>query len=223
MMSKSIIVAHYNENLDWLYDIDKEIKIYLYTKSDTIPNINADNIIVEQLENIGNEGQSYFYHIVKYYNDLTDLIYFTQADYTEHSHNFIEKINNNYVGGLSDINLITTVYGNVDSSIYHKHINHKYSNNFTYKDVENKIFIDPWNDKEAAANINFVIDNLPELKFEKTNWVFNANGMYAVTKERLRQFDFNFYNKCEQMFKNKPEELKMIGFAFERINQMIFL
>lgn len=222
-MSKSLIVAHYNEDLNWLYDVEKDIKIFLYTKSDIIPNIQADNIKIEQLENIGNEQQTYFYHIINNYDTLTDYIYFTQANFDEHSHNFFDKMNNNFIGGLSDINLITTVYGQIESGYYHKHINHKYDNTFTYKDVENKIFIDPWNDNEALDNINFILDNLPELKFKKENWVFNANGMYSVNKDKVKNFDINFYKKCESMFKIKPEKIKMVAFAFERINQLILL
>lgn len=222
-MTKSLIVSHYNENLNWLYDIDENIKIFLYTKSDVIPEIKKNNIVVEQLENIGNEQQTYFYHIIKYFDSLSDYLYFTQANFSEHSQNFIQKLNDNFIGGLSDINLITTVYGPADTNTFHKHINHKYSNNFTYKDVENKIFIDPWCDNEALENINFVLDSLPELNFKKQNWVFNANGMYATTKEKIKKFDISFYKKCESMFKSKPQNIKMIAFAFERINQLILL
>jgi hypothetical protein len=222
-MDKSLIIAHYNEDLNWLYDIDKNIKIFLYTKSDTIPDIKGDNIIIEQLENIGNEGQTYLYHIVKYYDSLTDYLCFTQAKFDEHSHDFLVKLNNGFIGGLSDINLITTVYGPVDNNLYHKHINHKYTNGFDYQNVENKIFIDPWNDNEALENINFVLDNLPELNFKKENWIFNANGLYGVSKDKIKNFNIDFYKKCEKLFREKPENLKMIAFAFERIFQLILL
>jgi hypothetical protein len=102
-------------------------------------------------------------------------------------------------------------------------MDHKYNGGVRYENVAGKIFIDPWNNGEASANINFVIDNLPELNFNKQNWIFNANGMYGSTKEIIHKFDLDFYKKCESMFTNKPSDLNMVEFAFERINQLILL
>ena len=222
-MSKSLVISHYNEDLSWLAGIDKDISIFLYTKSGIMPDIHSENIKIEMLENIGKEQQTYFHHILNNYNNLTDYVYFSQAKFDDHSHNFIDKLNNNFVGGLSDFNLITTVYGPVDSSLYHTHINHKYSGDFNYHSIAGKVFIDPWNDSEASANINYIFDNLPELNFDKENWIFNANGMYGTTKEKIKHFNLDFYKKCENLFRNKPNNLNMLEFAFERINQLILL
>jgi hypothetical protein len=222
-MSKSLVISHYNEDLSWLTDVDKDILIFLYTKSGVVPHIESENIKIEMLENIGKEQQTYFYHIVNNYDNLTDYVYFSQAKFDDHSHDFMDKLNNNFIGGLSDFNLITTVYGPINTSMYHRHINHKYDGGLNYQSISDKVFIDPWNDSEALANIDYIFDNLPELDFDKQNWVFNANGMYGTTKEKIKNFNLDFYKKCENFFRTKPDSLNMLEFAFERINQIIFL
>lgn len=222
-MKKSLIVAHYNENLNWLTNIPKDIKIYLYTKGNSDINLYSENIEIIKLENIGNEQHTYFYHINKNYNNLEDIMYFIQAGFEEHSHDLLNKIMNSETGGMSDINLITTVYGQVGNLNYHKHINHKYTDTFTYENVKDKIFIDPWNNNDAYDNINYIIDQLPELNIPKENWIFNANGMYGVTKIEIHKKDINIYNKCYNMFYTKPNNINMLEYAFERLNKFIIL
>lgn len=219
-MKKSIVIAHYNEDLEWLKNI-KDTKIYLYTKGNSDINP-AENIIIEILDNIGNEQHTYLYHIVNHYKKLDDVIFFTQANPFEHCHDFFKKLENNYIGGLSDFNLITTIYGEVDRSIYKKHINHKYSNIGTDSILGN-VFIDPWNDHNAINNLEFLISELHELGIKRENWIFNANGMYSATKEKLNTFNLDFYSKCLDTFKTPDTRLNMLAFAFERLSKFIYL
>lgn len=218
-MKTSIIISHYNENLDWVNYISDDITIYLYTKGNSNISISKPNIIINKLENIGNEQQTYFHHIVKNFNDMEDIIFFTQGNPYEHSKYFNDKINSRYIGGLSDFNLITTVFGDVDIHKYKKHINHKYVN-VDYNSINNNIFIDPWNDNNANHNINYIIDNLP-IEIKKENWIFNANGMYSTTSDRIKELDISIYSKCLDLFYDK--NINMAEYAFERLNKFILL
>jgi hypothetical protein len=224
-MKKSLVISHYNENLDWVKSLDPEIKIYLYTKGNfgSLPSFlkGKNNIYIESLENIGNEQHTYYYHLVKNYNNLEDLVYFIQANPHDHSRNFMEKINSNFIGGISDFNFITSLYGD-PGDCYYKHINHKYFE-IDYTEVKDKIFIDPWNNTEAISNINFIFNHLPELKTGGKNWTFNANGLYSSTRDRILSFSKSFYLRCLECFYTSEETIKMQAFAFERISPMIFL
>ena len=220
-MKKSIVVSHYKENLDWVRKIDTNIKIYLYTKGpDDISEYISDNIEIFYLENKGKEQQTYFYHIVNNYDGLEDIIYFTQANPFEHSSDFLSNIDNDVVGPMSDFNLITTVFGDVDRSIYKTHINHKYDN-IDINTIKGNIFIDPWNNDDAIRNINYIIDNLPDLNIKKENWIFNANGLYSVSKDNLLKFNIEIYKKCLSLFDD--DSMNMLEFAFERLNKFILL
>lgn len=220
-MKKSIVISHYNESLDWISDIDPTIKVYLYSKGSTdISKYKSNNVDIFYLENKGKEQQTYFYHIVNNYNTLEDIVYFTQANPFDHSSDFIYNVNEGVSGPMSDFNLITTVYGSVDVTKYKKHINHKYDN-VTPNNIKGNIFIDPWNNEDAIKNINYIIDSLPELNIKKENWVFNANGLYSVTKSNLLKFSIDIYKKCLSLFDN--DDMNMIEFAFERVNNFILL
>lgn len=80
--SLGIVVARYKEPLDpWIPVADK---VFLYAKGG-IPQSNdsVDHGIFHSysaLPNIGREGHTYLTHIVEHYDDLQDIIIFSQAD-----------------------------------------------------------------------------------------------------------------------------------------------
>jgi hypothetical protein len=84
-----LIISRYDENLSWLDDVDHYRK-FIYNKGS-----NIDNTI--PLPNVGREIQTYFYHIVHNYNNLSDWLFFTQANPFDHV--------NNYHDLLGDLNI----------------------------------------------------------------------------------------------------------------------
>ena len=70
-----MVVARYNERLEWLKDEPfSKYKVLVYNKG-----INEDfyNVgEVENLPNVGREGHTYLYHIVKHYDNLNDITIF---------------------------------------------------------------------------------------------------------------------------------------------------
>ena len=89
-MKTEIVVARYNENLDWLKKIkkSKDLKITVYNKG-------LDDIDVPfiKLENKGRESQTYLYHIINNYDNLADQTIFCQGDSICHSPDFLDLIN----------------------------------------------------------------------------------------------------------------------------------
>jgi len=85
-----IVVARYNENLDWLKEIkmSKEIKITVYNKG-----ANDIDIPFIPLPNIGRESHTYLYHIINNYDNLADQTIFCQGDSIFHSPGFLDLIN----------------------------------------------------------------------------------------------------------------------------------
>ena len=73
----NIIVARYNENIDWVKKINHKVTIYNKGESD----IDIDSI---KLKNIGREGETFLYHIVNNYNNLDDVTVFLQGNPFEH-------------------------------------------------------------------------------------------------------------------------------------------
>jgi hypothetical protein len=89
-MKTEIVVARYNENLDWLKKIkkSKDLKITVYNKG-------LDDIDVPfiKIPNVGRESQTYLEHIINNYDNLADQTIFCQGDSIFHSPGFIELIN----------------------------------------------------------------------------------------------------------------------------------
>jgi hypothetical protein len=82
-----LVVARYNEDLEWLKQIPKDIKITVYNKG--LENINIPYI---KLPNIGRESHTYLQHIITNYNNLADQTIFCQGDSIFHSPDFLNLL-----------------------------------------------------------------------------------------------------------------------------------
>lgn len=72
----NIVVAKYNENVEWTKKINH--KITIYDKSENPINGSI------KLKNVGREGETFLYHIVNNYHNLDDVTVFLQGNPFEH-------------------------------------------------------------------------------------------------------------------------------------------
>lgn len=72
----NIVVAKYNENIEWTKKLHH--KITIYDKSENP----VDGSI--KLKNVGREGETFLYHIVNNYHNLDDVTVFLQGNPFEH-------------------------------------------------------------------------------------------------------------------------------------------
>jgi hypothetical protein len=84
-MNINIVVARYNENLDWTNELKNVI---IYNKG--VP-LNIHNEIL--LPNVGREGHTYYTYICDNYDNLGDYTIFLQGNPFDHSPNIISNIN----------------------------------------------------------------------------------------------------------------------------------
>lgn len=71
-MSTQVVISKYNEDCEWIKKITHDVIVY--DKSDSP----IENSIPRP--NIGREGETFLYHIIKNYHNLYDLTIFIQAD-----------------------------------------------------------------------------------------------------------------------------------------------
>ncbi len=95
-MNFCIVVARYNENLEWT---KKFLNIIVYNKGDTL----TDDFNQILLNNVGREGHTYYKHIYDNYDNLADYTIFLQGNPFDHSPNIISNLNN-YVNN-KDLNI----------------------------------------------------------------------------------------------------------------------
>jgi hypothetical protein len=101
MSLKDLVIARYNESLEWLEEIDLNIfrRIFIYNKGSDLPEIpflKNYNYEVIQLPNVGRESHTYLYHIVYNYDNLSNVTIFLHG--SSYSNNYkwnkvIETIN----------------------------------------------------------------------------------------------------------------------------------
>jgi hypothetical protein len=76
-----IVVAHYNEPLDWLLNYHPN-NITIYSKGTDVNSKYSSTII--KTDNIGREAHTYLKYIIDNYDALPDFIFFTQGSPFDH-------------------------------------------------------------------------------------------------------------------------------------------
>lgn len=85
-MSYRIVVARYNESIDWL----KYPNTVIYNKGDPLF-VNSTHQVVD-LPNVGREGHTYLTYIIDNYNALPDYTIFFQGDAVYHCRKLSERL-----------------------------------------------------------------------------------------------------------------------------------
>lgn len=83
---KEIVIAHYNEDLEWIERIPLDIHITIYSKG-------ADKTGII-LPNIGREAHTYISHIIERYDSLSDVTVFCQGNPFPHCKDFLQQLRN---------------------------------------------------------------------------------------------------------------------------------
>ncbi len=82
-----MVVARYNENVDWCKSLDIPYVIYNKGKNDL-----SDEHPVVNLPNVGREGHTYLHYLISNFHNLPDRIIFTQGSPFVHSPTFLDDI-----------------------------------------------------------------------------------------------------------------------------------
>lgn len=178
-MSYKIIVARYNENIDWLNDDINNCIIY--NKGNKL---NITNEII--LKNVGRESETYLNYIINNYNNLPDIVIFTQANIADH----LGQNNISYLMNLKNEALL----------------NNKSYARLVHFDNNNNIH---WDKEWNLQNGKYYFENNYKNNQPKTfiNWFteyisFNypnpiniyTNAIFAVKKELILQNSLEYYN-----------------------------
>lgn len=82
MPSIELVVARYQEPLNWLRKVPKAIRVTVYNKHEQ-PEQSA-----VQLPNVGREAHTYLHHLVSRYDDLDEWTVFCQGKPFDHAYDF---------------------------------------------------------------------------------------------------------------------------------------
>jgi hypothetical protein len=96
-MNKQLVVSHYEQDLNWVYQVSGSVPTVIYDKSGKQSNY-------EVLNNVGREPHSYIHHILQNYNNLAEWTIFSQDNPFEHVDNWTNIV----LGDENDWNSLAT-------------------------------------------------------------------------------------------------------------------
>lgn len=199
-MSFTIVISHYNENLDWIQRLPSD-NVHLYSKGGII---HKAKYKISYLPNVGRESQTYLHYIIEHYDNLPDIVFFTQGcDDHINSQDIIKCIASLLDPMNININFITT-------KIEARMINNVY---FT----EDHRFISWKGESLHPAECNFKewfkIYIYPSFDYSEPLYI-SFGACFAVRKEAILSRSKEYYNiLIEQLNTHNNTE---VGHFFER-------
>lgn len=89
-MRPTLVVARYNEDLAWLQNVPYVFDIVVYNKGTKYPKSLPDSVVkMMDLPNVGKEADTYCMYILEHYDDLPEVVVFSQGNPFEHSPDFL--------------------------------------------------------------------------------------------------------------------------------------
>jgi hypothetical protein len=192
-----LVVARYNENLDWLSQVSHKYNITIYNK--------GEGDIGIKLLNVGRESDTYLTHIINNYDNLADITVFCQGNPFDHQADFINNINH---------------------EIFKLIKNNDFYNFCDTVPAEKKIANFPsW--KLGHVNINMyefvkkLYDNSYDKSYEDTDMItYGSGAQFFVNKNKILKHSKAFYLNAKKLvdYSINPAE----GYCFERSWHYIF-
>lgn len=86
-MNKELVVASYNEALDWIKDVPRDWKRTVYRATEGLAEecpARLGKLPIIRIPNGGREAGQYLWHIIHRRNQLADITLFVQGDFLKH-------------------------------------------------------------------------------------------------------------------------------------------
>ena len=103
-ITRSVVVAHCDEDLVWMQALDPTLKKFVYSKGSKVALIPPTAIV---LPNVGRDYHTYLTHIVRHYDLLDDVTFFLQGWPLDRSAHVISSVN--YLRHFNFIELGTNI------------------------------------------------------------------------------------------------------------------
>lgn len=224
-----IIVARYNENIEWTKEFSN---IIIYNKGEKLPC--GYNEIV--LENVGREGHTYYKYIYDNYDNLKEYTVFLQGNPFDHSHNIINnlrKYNENLKILEENLKICeeNLKISEENLQIYNQNLKRYNQNlkrynqklNIDFKFLSDKIlttYLDgcPYHYGLTLRNVYELLFN--EKREENINIEFGCGAQFIVSKNQILKRPKNFYLQIVKLLEYDINPIE--GYVIERLHKIIF-
>jgi hypothetical protein len=179
MQKYDIVIARFNENLDWINDINRDdINIKIYNKGEDDINFKST-----KLENFGRDPHTFIIYIIENYDNLPEYVVFLQGNPIAHHKDVINTINNH----------VNEQYICLSDHVIDEHIVSWYENL-----VDTKM-PDPYPNMKRYSLIdtsNAILGTETPIKC-----TFAAGQQYIVNKKYILNRNIEFYKNLLERFK----------------------
>jgi hypothetical protein len=194
-MNKELVLGIFSRDYQWIQDVNDDVKITKYNKN--LSNILDGETMI--IPNVGRDVHTFFYHIVKKYNHLSDYTIFSQDWPFDHVSNYIDIIN-----------------GDVD--VWNRYAKQRFNGCWFFCSQYNVITCDG-NGYPAHPGLNIVpiwedLFNTPFPGYLN----FTPTGHFGITKEHIHRYPITYYEKIMKILEEDPQS----PWILERLEPYIF-
>jgi hypothetical protein len=183
----NIVVAKYNENIEWTKKLNH--KVTIYNKSD----VHIEGSI--KLKNVGREGETFLYHIVNNYNNLDDVTIFLQGNPFEHLQLLV-----GWRANLTDEEIDIVI----------NKINTEINNNCEFTTFYQVLYNVP----NKTNNVNTKQDCIDFYDESYNNFTCSPGAQYIVPKKNILSRPLSFWKKLHSaMYDNE----RLNGYCQEQL------
>ena len=209
-MNKELVISLYDKNIDWINNIDEDVKITIYRKGDLSSHLNE--IFIEN--NVGRDVHTFFSHIVNNYNNLSDYTFFSQDFPFDHIGNYVEIIN----GDENTWNYYSTqhfggywgYHWNNFGTMWNLSISGQFGGRVLVCDEfgnpqHHGLNLRPFWDYIFETDMPYVLE-------------FTPGAHFSISKEQVHLRSLDFYKKIVNLLEENPDT----PWAIERFEPYIF-
>lgn len=184
-MSYTIVVARYNEPVDWL--VHEFAHCIFFNKGKPLYSGTSENINEISLQNVGRESESYLQYIIMNYDSLPDVVVFTQARISDH----LCMDDDSCVDYLINAKNEALRYGNSSPSVVHSESdtfrNHCWDREWNLSDssLSGRYF------REQVSFYNWFIENVNNV-YPDPICIWRS-AFFAVRKDRILARPLSYY------------------------------
>jgi hypothetical protein len=211
-ISKEVVISLFDKDINWIENIDKDIKISIYRKGNSTTHKNE----IYLPNNVGRDVHTFFYHIVNNYDKLADYTFFAQDYPFDHIENYIQIIN----GDKKEWDTYSS-YKKDEYWAYHwNSIGTMWALENSNEEGGNKVLK---SDKHGRPHHpeNLPIESIWNELFTSNcpnTLEFTPGGHFSISKEQILTKDLEFYKKILTLLENN----ELSPWVIERLEHYIF-
>ncbi|MBD2751717.1 DUF3431 domain-containing protein [Spirosoma validum] len=201
MPTIELVVAHYNENLNWLRNVPKGLRVTVYDKG----NSSLTDWEAISLPNVGREAHTYLHHLVNRYNSLADWTIFCQGKPFDHAYDFKKMLRDL----VADPNSLSTNYPQGFGWLGHL---------IDTDDNQGHRLFKPWSKNENGRGLD--LRGFHRALFDTDgpeHYIFVLGAQFAVHGNVVRQRPASFYKRALDVSISFPDAAHCFERSWDRI------